>query len=138
MPAFVHSANRYRLFFDETGNGDLHAAKKDPHQRYLSLTGLVIRQDIHDAETTKQVSALKSNIFGKENSWIILHRRDIMSRKGVFEVLNDEKVRATFDAEFIEVVKALPSPVFTVSIDKQAHLDKYKVWQFNPYHYVMT
>ena len=26
---FIHPTKRYRLFFDETGNGDLYAAKKD-------------------------------------------------------------------------------------------------------------
>jgi Protein of unknown function (DUF3800) len=43
MEPFVHPSKRYRLFFDETGNGDLRAAKKDQNQRYLSLTGLAIR-----------------------------------------------------------------------------------------------
>lgn len=61
-----------------------------------------------------------------------------MDRVGVFEALNDADLRARFDAKFVEVVTALPSPVFTVSIDKQAHLEKYTRWQWNPYHYVMT
>jgi hypothetical protein len=47
IPPFIHASKRYRLFFDETGNGDLHAAKKDQNQRYLSLTGIVVRQDLH-------------------------------------------------------------------------------------------
>jgi hypothetical protein len=47
-------------------------------------------------------------------------------------------VRADFDAQFANLVEYLPGPAFTVSIDKQAHLEKYKVWQFDPYHYVLT
>jgi hypothetical protein len=35
---FVHPTRRYRLYFDETGTGDLRAHKKDQNQRYLSLT----------------------------------------------------------------------------------------------------
>jgi hypothetical protein len=138
LPSFIDPSKRYRLFFDETGNGDLHAAKKDPYQRYLSLTGLVIRQDSHDAEITQKLIAFKSEIFGEKNASVILHRREIMNRKGTFAVLNDDNLRAKFDSKFRDLVRSLPSPVFTVSIDKQAHLDKYKVWQFNPYHYVMT
>jgi hypothetical protein len=103
----------------------------------LSLTGLVIRQDVHD-DVTKRLTALKSNILGEANKSVILHRREVMSREGVFEVLNDDAVRAQFNAQFYALVESLPSPVFTVSIDKQAHLEKYKVWQFNPYHYVLT
>jgi hypothetical protein len=134
---FIHPTKRYRLFFDETGNGDLYAAKKDANQRYLSLTGLVIRQDIHDTVTTDRLTALKTEIFGPENKYVILHRREIMRREGVFAALEDNELRTKFDTRFAELVNLLGGPAFTVSIDKQEHLEKYKVWQFNPYHYVM-
>jgi len=135
---FIDETKRYRLYFDETGNGHLHSAKKDPLQRYLSLTGLVMRQDVHDDDVTKRLTALKINVFGEANKSIVLHRREIMSREGAFAVLQDVAIRAKFDARFAALVESLPCPVFTVSIDKQAHLERYKVWQFNPYHYVMT
>lgn len=61
-----------------------------------------------------------------------------MSRKGVFAALKDQALCAKFDARFTQIVRDLPAPVFTVSIDKEAHLDRYKVWQFNPYHYALT
>jgi Protein of unknown function (DUF3800) len=135
---FIHSSKRYRLFFDETGNGDLHAAKKDPHQRYLSVTGIVIRQDIHDRYTTRRLDRLKADIFGHKHKSVVLHRREIMSRKGVFSALDDDHLRAEFDARFAALIAEVPAPAFTVSIDKQRHLERYKVWQFSPYHYVMT
>jgi Protein of unknown function (DUF3800) len=137
-PSFVHPSKRHRLFFDETGNGDLHAAKKDSNQQYLSLTGIVIRQDIHDDAVTQRLTTLKSHIFGAKNAGVVLHRREIMDKKGVFAALNDEKIRADFDAQFATLVETLSPPAFTVSIDKIAHLETYKVWQFDPYHYVMT
>jgi endonuclease III len=136
--AFIQPSRRYRLYFDETGNGDLHAAKKDPYQRYLSLTGLVIRQDVHDQTITARLTALKRDVFGEGNASVILHKRDIMDRKGVFARLAYSELRAKFDKTFADLVRDLPSPVFTVSIDKQAHLEKYKVWQFSPYHYALT
>jgi len=136
MEPLIHPSRRYRLYFDETGNGDLHAAKKDPNQRYLSLTGFVIRQDLHDSRVTRQLKALKLSIFGKED--VILHRREIIDAKGDFAVLNDPNVRARFDDQFADLVASLPAPAFTVSIDKEEHLNKYKVWQFSPYHYALT
>jgi hypothetical protein len=39
---------------------------------------------------------------------------------------------------FAALIAEVPAPAFTVSIDKQRHLERYKVWQFSPYHYVMT
>jgi hypothetical protein len=134
--SFIHPTRRYRLYFDETGTGDLKAHRRDQNQRYLSLTGLVFRQDVHDTTFTARLAAFKRRIFQTPD--IILHRRDIMDRKGIFALLNDEVVRADFDAQFGDLVQYLPGPAFTISIDKQAHLEKYKVWQFDPYHYVLT
>ena len=80
--SFIHPTKRYRLYFDETGTGDLKAHQKDQNQRYLSLTGLVFRQDVHDSTFTTRLSAFKRRIFKTPN--VILHRRDIMDRLGVF------------------------------------------------------
>lgn len=135
---FLHPKERYRLYFDETGTGDLKAHKTDAHQRYLSVTGLVFRQDVHDTTFTTRLSAFKRRIFGDPN--IVLHRRDIIDAKedGHFAALRDAGLRAQFDSEFSDLVDYLPGPAFTVSIDKEEHLEKYKVWQFDPYHYVLT
>ena len=133
---FVRPTRRFRLYFDETGTGDLKAHLKDRNQRYLSLTGLVFRQDVHDTTFTTRVSAFKRRIFQTPD--VILHRREIMDRSGIFAALNNDALRAEFDAQFANLVEYLPGPAFTVSIDKQAHLEKYKVWQFDPYHYVLT
>jgi hypothetical protein len=132
---YVEASKRYRLFFDETGNGDLRAAQKDPNQRYLSLTGIAIRQDLHDSVATDRLTALKAGIFGKN---LVLHRREIIDAKGDFGVLREEGTRARFNAQFLTLVGELSRPAFTVSIDKQEHLEKYKVWQFSPYHYALT
>lgn len=133
---FIPPAKRYRLYFDETGTGDLGAYKKDPNQRYLSLTGLVFRQDVHDTTFTNRLSAFKRRIF--ETPDIILHRRDIMGHKGPFSVLDDDVLRAEFDDQFTNLLEYVPGPAFTVSIDKKAHFEKYKVWRFDPYHYALT
>jgi hypothetical protein len=128
---FTDPSKRYRLFFDETGTGHL----RDPNQRYLSLTGIAIRQDLHDAETTARLSALKKAVFQTQN--IVLHRREIIGAKAEFGVLKDAAVRKQFDDGFAKIVSDLSRPAFTVSIDKKAHLEKYKVWQFSPYHYAL-
>ncbi len=133
---FIHPTRRYRLYFDETGTGDLKSHEKDQNQRYLSLTGLVFRQDVHDSTFTARLSALKRRLFNTTN--VALHRREIIDRDGTFAALEDVAVRAKFDAEILNLVGYLPGPAFTVSIDKQAHFDKYKIWHFDPYHYALT
>lgn len=135
---FVPPSKRFRLYFDETGNGDLHAAEKSPNERYLSVTGVVIRQDTHDGYLTRRLSALKKDIFGLgESDKLVLHRRDIIRGEGKFAVLRSPKLRAEFDARILALVAECPRTAFTVSIDKSAHKQKYVVWQHSPYHYVL-
>lgn len=135
---FVPPNRRFRLFFDETGNGDLHAAEKSPNERYLSLTGVVIRQDHHDRYVTRRLNALKQDIFGVGPSEkLVLHRRDIMRGEGRFSVLRNSKLRSEFDARLLAIVSECLVTAFTISIDKAAHKQKYVVWQYSPYHYVL-
>lgn len=134
---FVPPKQRYRLFFDETGNGDLHAAEKSPNERYLSVTGIVIRQDIHDRYVTRRLNHLKRTIFGvSETEGIVLHRREIMRKEGKFSALRNSSLRAEFDARVLAMIPECIATAFTISMDKADHKERYKVWQYSPYHYV--
>jgi hypothetical protein len=136
LPAFILPSRRYRLFFDETGNGDLKSAKDNPNERYLSVTGVIIRQDIHDGYVTRRLNRLKRDLFPGGQD-VVLHRRDMMRREGAFKVLNNDQLRREFDARLAALISEVSAPVFTISIDKKAHLERYRVWQHSPYHYVL-
>lgn len=134
---FVPPSKRFRLFFDETGNGDLNAAEKSPNERYLSITGIVIRQDHHDNYVTRRLNLLKANLFGgSPASPVVLHRREIMRREGRFAALKDDSIRQEFDARLAAIIAETAVTAFTASIDKVAHKQKYVRWQYSPYHYV--
>jgi hypothetical protein len=135
---FVPPSKRFRLFFDETGNGDLNAADKAPNERYLSITGLVLRQDQHDRYVTRRLNRLKADLFGATpDKPVILHRREIMRKEGPFAALRNDHLRREFDTRLAAIIAECGPTAFTVSIDKQAHKEKYVVWQYSPYHYVM-
>lgn len=136
---FIPPRNRYRLYFDETGNGDLNAAATQPNERYLSITGVVIRQDWHDGYSTRRLQKLKNDIFGEEvGSTLCLHRRDIMRREGPYAVLRNDALKIEFDARLLAISAETIQASFTVSIDKLEHLTKYTVWRYSPYHYVLV
>lgn len=136
--AFVRPSQRFRLFFDETGNGDLHAAEKNPNERYLSLTGVVVRQDHHDGYLTRRLNLLKDNLFKQTPSNpVILHRRDIMRGEAPYGILKNAQRRDEFNARIAAIVAECLVATFTVSIDKLAHKEKYVVWQYSPYHYLL-
>lgn len=136
---FVPPSKRFRLFFDETGNGDLDAADKSPNERYLSITGIVIRQDHHDGHVTRRLNFLKGSLFGatKDNP-LVLHRREIMRCEGRFSPLRNEHIRREFDSRLAAMIAECVAAAFTVSIDKLEHKQRYTVWQYSPYHYVMA
>lgn len=135
---FVPPSKRFRLFFDETGNGDLHAADKSPNERYLSITGIVIRQDHHDRYVTRRLTRLKADLFGHQpDTPVILHRRELIRREGPFTALRNDQIRAEFDARLAAIIAECVAVAFTASIDKKAHKEKYVVWRYSPYHYVM-
>jgi lysyl-tRNA synthetase, class I len=121
-PTYVSSRERYRLYFDE------HLM-----QEYLSLTGLIVRRDIHDEQIAGQLKALKQSIFGGTS--VVLHRHEIEGRRGNFAVLHDDKLRNEFNLKFAEILKNIPATVLTVSVNKQI-LNQSK-WSFGPFHYAL-
>lgn len=130
---------RCRLYVDEVGNGDLKGSATDDNARYLSLTGISTSVAVHGNRFQPELDALKAKYFGHSaQNPIILHRRDVMNRKGPFAVLHNADTRDAFNADLLKLLKDLPYRVITVTIDKRQHLQQYGVWQFDPYHYCMT
>jgi len=128
-----------RLYIDEVGNSDLRNAPIDENVRYLSLTGIVAFRTHHVQIIQPAVDELKTNLFGHcDERPVILHRRDIMDRTGPFNVLNDVATRSEFDRRTLSLIAELRYIAKTVTIDKAAHLDTYRVWRFDPYHYCLT
>jgi hypothetical protein len=68
---------------------------------------------------------------------VVLHRREIVRREAPFEELQDPIVNAEWERRILSLIESLPYIANTVMIDKHAHMQRYTVWQFNPYHYCM-
>jgi len=68
---------------------------------------------------------------------LILHRKKIVQRKGVFGVLNDDTKRALFDKAVLRTMKVCEYRVITAVIDKLEASKKAKWREKHPYHYVM-
>jgi Protein of unknown function (DUF3800) len=128
----------FRLFVDEVGNGDLKGAATDPNIRYLSLTGVLTRLDLHDRIIQPQLDTLKTRLFGHTPDMpVVLHRRELVRKEGPFSVLRDPGVESDFNQSILQVLECFPYLAITVMIDKRLHLETYSVWRFDPYHYCM-
>jgi hypothetical protein len=122
-----------RFFIDEVGNDDV----RHPSERYLSLTGIITKTSGHEKRITPEIEALKSDLFGHDppRKTVVLHRREIVRREPPFGALQDFATNAEWERRILALIEGLPYIAITVMIDKHEHMQKYSVWQFNPYHY---
>lgn len=130
------SPTRYRLYIDESGD---HTYKllDDPSHRYLALFGVWFRQHDHYTQFADDLESFKRDIFGpRPDKPVILHRSDILNRKGPFGLLSAPEVQARFDSGLIGIVSRAQFTGICVIINKQDHLNRY-VSPFHPYHYCL-
>ena len=94
------------MYVDEVGNADLRSSD-DPNHRFLSLTGVVIGLGHVESVVHPQMEALKSAYFGSHpDDPVILHRKELVNRRGPFVSLRDPAVNAAFDRELLGLMRS--------------------------------
>jgi hypothetical protein len=105
--------------------------------RYLALLGVWFKQPddytvFHDA-----LESFKRGIFGpRPDRPVILHRTDIINRRGAFGLLADAKVQERFNNGLLKQVADAQFKLICVVIDKKSHADRSS--PFHPYHYCLA
>lgn len=128
---------RYRLYVDESGD---HAYSKLDHiaHRYLALLGVWFQQPEAYTRFADALTAFKRQFFGpRPDHPVVLHRTELVNRKGPFGILSDDDVWRRFDEALLKVVGEADFKTVCVVIDKKTHLDRYAS-QFHPYHYCLA
>jgi uncharacterized protein DUF3800 len=123
---------RYRLFVDESGD----AQYRNSHEnRYLGLTGIVIRLADHDGAMTDQLELLKQKHLPahRHEAPLILHRQDIMRKTGPFSVLEDPDRAAAWERDILRFIRRLATRPITFVIDKFGTLVRYGTRDEDPY-----
>ena len=123
---------RYRLYVDESGD---HVFEKldNPAHRYLCLLGCWFQgryyRPFHDA-----LVALKTrHIPHNPDDPVVLHREDLINRRGPFWRLRDPEGAAAFDKDLLAVIAASEFRVVAIVIDKLALKASYET-PAHPYH----
>src|SRR5258708_20712392 len=93
-------------------------ASDDPNQRYLGLTGVIMRLDYERGQFTQALSLIKQEVFGTDQ--IVFHRKEMLKGKPPFDALQDAAVRARLDVELLELYSRAHNRVFTDVFDKQS------------------
>jgi hypothetical protein len=117
--------DRYRLYVDESGDHTYKNVGRDSG-RYLSLLGVWLSTEGH-TEFDEGLDALKDTIFGPrgERPPIVLHRDEIVYRKGVFRALRNDAVNVVFEDEILKLFSATSYVMVLVTIDKLEHKFRY-------------
>jgi hypothetical protein len=98
--------------------------------RFLALCGVMFEKIQYENFQIKW-EALKRQFFhGDPDEPIILHRKELMSRNGIFSPLEDDATRHAFDAEFLKVVEQASFKSVIVVIDKARHQKRYLLFLF--------
>jgi len=85
-----------------------------------------------------QMARLKADLFqGDPDEPVVLHRRDIIGKRGPFKALEEPAAESRFNHSLLEALRRWEYVVVSVVIDKLAHREQYRVWHHHPYHYCM-
>ena len=125
------------MYVDESGNSNLHHTE-NPNERFLALTGVVIDLEHVRDSVHPEMESLKAEYFDSHpDEPVILHRSDIMNRRGAFQSLYAPHVNDAFNKEILRLLRKWEYVVVTVCLDKERHVEQYGTWSRDPYHYCM-
>jgi hypothetical protein len=127
---------RFRLYIDESGD---HVFKHsdEPAHRYLCLLGVWFKNPDYES-FHRDLEQVKQDLFDPHpDDPVILHREDIVNRRGVFNGLRDPEKAQRFDERLLAIVGGANFRVVAVVIDKKVLRDQFGCslpGTLHPYH----
>ncbi len=129
---------RYRLYVDESGDHTYYELE-EPAKRYLGLTGTFIESEHYRITFQPEIEGFKQKHFPHNpDEPVILHRADIINRRGPFWRLRDTEKEQAFNEDFLQFIREQDYRIITVVIDKKAHIERYGKVAYHPYHYCLA
>jgi len=125
----------YRMHIDEMGNHHFPTDKNDELNRFLCLTGIIFKlgDDYNTAAMSKL--SLENKYWPTRNPDypIILHREEIVHKRGYFVVLKDPSTEKAFNTDLLNLLSSMKAIIITVVLDKFKHRLKYRDYAYEPY-----
>lgn len=132
------SSKRYRLYIDESGD-HTYSDADEPGKRYLGTTGVIFETEYYRQTFHQEFEDFKQRHFSHNpDEPVILHRKEIIGRRGPFGRLQDIEKEKAFNKDFLKLLQEKDYLVVSVVIDKKAHFNRYKESALHPYHYCLV
>ncbi len=128
--------DRYRLYLDESGDHVFNFLEKPSH-RFLCLLGCWFRNPEYTEFHARLEGFKRAHLPHHPDDPPILHREDIINRRGHFIHLQDTAKAQAFDDALLEVIRAAQFRFVAVVIDKLALRQKHGDAAAHPYHLAM-
>lgn len=123
---------RSYLFLDESGQPG-RASPQDRHGNYLGLVGCIVDHPDYVGVVEPAFRALKVAHFPEQDpDTLVLHREDLLRKRGRFKCLKHDALRAPFDRDLLNVFRGVPYTVIAIVIDKGAYASRGQLYQ-GPY-----
>lgn len=128
----------YRFYVDESGD-HYYANSDDPELRYLCLLGCFFDLEYYEKDFRPKFEDFKIRHFSRDvdDKIIILHRKELINKKGHFSILQDKDREKAFNNELLEIFKKSLYGIICVTIDKKSHHDRWGTNAAHPYHYCL-
>jgi hypothetical protein len=130
--------SRYRLYIDESGDHTFHEIQEES-RRYLGLIGCIIEGGKYRTDFFPELEKLKQKHFPHNpDEPVILHRSDIINRRGPFWRLREPENEKAFNRDLLYFFENQEYTVIAAVIDKKTHIERYQEAAFHPYHYCLA
>lgn len=125
------------MYVDESGD-HTYRSLEQPEKRYLGLIGCFF--DLKEYPGFRDnLESLKGKFFSYDPDFpLILHRKELVNRRGPFGRLSNPEIQESFNRDFLNLVKRWDFRVIAVVIDKKSHIERYAEAAFHPYHYCLA
>lgn len=128
---------KYRLYIDESGTHNYSNSEKID-KRYLALIGVIISEEENLNVIKPKVLAIKQMLADDLDELPVLHREDIIAKKGCFRKMEDIEIKAKYNELLLDLIDNPKYLICCVVLDKKAHLNRYGETAYHPYHYCLN
>lgn len=130
----------YRMHIDEMGNHHFPKNEEDDSNRFLCLTGIIFKLgDDYNASAMAKL-ALENKYWPARNPDhpVILHREEIVHKRGYFVALKDPSIEKQFNTDLLNLLSSMKAIIITVVLDKYKHRLKYRDMAYEPYSWCLN
>lgn len=130
----------YRMFIDEMGNHHYPKDEQDELNKFLCLTGIIFKLGEDYNVSARAKLSLEDKFWPLRNPDypVILHRDEIIRKKGYFSILQDPEKERAFNEELLKIFGSMNSIIITVVLDKFSHRKSYKSIAYEPYSWCLN